>query len=156
MAETNQKYCIYFIAETPFSARVKMGKAKNITNKLHALQAGNPNKLMIYRKVDISDPTLVNAVEHFLRNLLSGERTSLLREECDWFALELHKVDEICDLLEMLLKAVERPVAVVQSRDKSARAPNEKAGLTQKVSFAGQQIVINLARELPPTDCKLL
>lgn len=150
MEDPHKKYCIYFIAEIPFSARVKLGKTGNIDKKLQSLQEGNPNKLMVYRKVIVQCTTQMNAVECFLRNLLRGECVA-----GDWFALELHKVDEICDLLESLLKTVvpcqNVSIETTQSNDLKA-----KAGLTQKVSFAGQQIVINLTRELPPEGCKLL
>jgi hypothetical protein len=85
LEESTQYEYIYFITETPFTNKVKIGKAKNAEKRLKTLQTGNPNKLCIYHKIYAPISNNMEYVLHkqYSTRRINGEWFNFTNEELD-------------------------------------------------------------------------
>jgi hypothetical protein len=75
---------IYFMIETPYNNKVKIGKTKDTEKRLKVLQTGNPNKLYVYHKIHV--PVSINYEstlhkQYATRRILGGEWFNFTIEE---------------------------------------------------------------------------
>ena len=87
------KYCsppperpaaVYFIAESPYSGRVKIGKANNITRRLKQLQTGCPNTLTVKSSVMCKNKAHAYRLENAVHRHYHANRMA----KSEWFLAE--------------------------------------------------------------------
>jgi hypothetical protein len=75
-------YFIYFIGESPYLGRVKIGKSCNVNRRIYELQTGNANKLAILNTIQFSTKSQMDFAEKTLHMMLWQRRVS-----GEWFRL---------------------------------------------------------------------
>jgi hypothetical protein len=87
---------IYFIIELPYNNNVKIGKSKNIEDRIKTLQTGNPNILHAYYKIYV--PVSINLESslhrHYAERRCNGE----------WFTFTINELDAEIKILQSIYK----------------------------------------------------
>jgi|SRR5581483_5586824 len=76
---------VYFIIESPFQDRAKIGRAKNPQQRLAQLQTGNPLPLKVHQTIETSDAPKLEADIH--RHLKARNIKN------EWYAISLHEIN---------------------------------------------------------------
>ena len=84
---------LYFIQEVEKFNRFKIGYTTNIAKRLEALQIGNPDTLVVYKKIKNVSRTIEKQVhECFAKHHIRGE----------WFAITPEDIEHICASVMLL------------------------------------------------------
>jgi hypothetical protein len=87
LIELIQNECVYFIAESPWTGRVKIGKTVDINKRLAQLQTGNANKLVIYSQINTKNSSELETQLH--------KELAEYRLVGEWFQLTEEQINEI-------------------------------------------------------------
>lgn len=85
-----KQYVVYFIGEEPFQNRVKIGKSKNVQERIMQLQTGNPNKLYVLKRIILGSSEEMNYLETRLHKELKEKNIN-----GEWFELSLAEIEEV-------------------------------------------------------------
>lgn len=85
-----KQYVVYFIGEEPFQNRVKIGKSKNVQERIMQLQTGNPNKLYVLKRIILGSSEEMNNLETRLHRELKEKNIN-----GEWFELSLAEIEEV-------------------------------------------------------------
>jgi hypothetical protein len=91
--EQENKYeFIYFIIELPYNNNVKIGKTKNVKDRIKSLQTGNPNRLCVYYEIYV--PISIN-LEALLHKKYADKRIG-----GEWFDFTIDKLNDEIKILQ--------------------------------------------------------
>ncbi len=91
---------VYFISEVPYSGLVKIGKTRNLTNRLASLQTGNPNQLKIRKSIGTSNYHRLEVELH--------QELDKLRRNGEWFEVPKKELDPLINVIKDIVYSFEK------------------------------------------------